>query len=62
MDLNNYNQIVSRANNVQKLWQKVPAPKRGEVIRNFGNKLREHKSELAAYITKDARKIGSAHV
>ena len=57
MDLNNYNQIVSRANNVQKNWQKVPAPKRGEVIRSFGNKLREHKSELAALITKDARKI-----
>jgi len=57
MDLNNYNQVVSRANNVQKLWQKVPAPKRGEVIRSFGNKLRDHKSELAALITKDARKI-----
>ena len=57
MDLNNYNQIVSRANDVQKMWQKVPAPKRGEVIRCFGNKLREHKSELAALITKDARKI-----
>ena len=50
MDLNNYNQIVSRANDVQKMWQKVPAPKRGEVIRSFGNKLREHKSELAALI------------
>ena len=57
MDLNNYNQIVSRANDVQKMWQKVPAPKRGEAIRSFGNKLREHKSELAALITKDARKI-----
>ena len=57
MDLNNYNQIVSRANDVQKMWQKVPAPKRGEVIRSFGNKLREHKSELAKLITKDARKI-----
>ena len=57
MDLNNYNQIVSRANDIQKMWQKVPAPKRGEVIRSFGNKLREHKSELATLITKDARKI-----
>ena len=57
MDLNNYNQIVSRANDVQKMLQKVPAPKRGEVIRSFGNKLREHKSELATLITKDARKI-----
>ena len=57
MDLNNYYQIVSRANDIQKMWLKVPAPKRGEVIRSFGNKLREHKSELAALITKDARKI-----
>ena len=39
------------------MWQKIPAPKRGEVIRSFGNKLREHKSELATLITKDARKI-----
>ena len=23
MDLNNYNQIVSRANDAQKMWQKV---------------------------------------
>ena len=57
MDLNNYNQIVSRANDIQKIWQKVPAPKRGEVIRSFGNKLRKNKSELALIITKDARKI-----
>jgi len=57
MDLNNYNQIVSRANDIQKIWQKVPAPKRGEVIRSFGNKLRKNKSELALLITKDARKI-----
>ena len=38
MDLNNYNQIVSRANDVQKMWQKVPAPKRGG-YQSFGNSL-----------------------
>ena len=33
-------------------WRKVPAPLRGEVIRQFGNELRENKVDLAKIITK----------
>ena len=28
-------------------WRKVPAPLRGEVIRQFGNELRDNKIDLA---------------
>ena len=40
-----------------KTWREVPAPKRGEVIRILGNKLREKKEELAEIITKEVGKI-----
>jgi len=40
-------------------WRKVPAPLRGEIIRQFGNELRENKVELAKIITEEARKIVS---
>jgi aldehyde dehydrogenase (NAD+) len=40
-------------------WRKVPAPLRGEVIRQFGNELRDNKIDLAKIITEEARKIVS---
>ena len=40
-----------------KTWREVPAPKRGEVIRILGNKLREKKEELAEIITEEVGKI-----
>jgi aldehyde dehydrogenase (NAD+) len=40
-------------------WQlrSVPAPKRGELIRLFGEELREHKAELAELVTVECGKI-----
>lgn len=38
-------------------WKSVPAPKRGELIRILGNKLREHKNTLAALVTLECGKI-----
>ncbi len=32
-------------------WRNVPAPRRGELIRQFGNALRENKQELARLVT-----------
>ena len=32
-------------------WRKVPAPRRGELVRLFGNALREHKNDLARLVT-----------
>ena len=38
-------------------WRTVPAPVRGELVRRIGDKLREHKEDLAALVTLEAGKI-----
>ncbi|HEY1787308.1 MAG TPA: aldehyde dehydrogenase family protein [Verrucomicrobiae bacterium] len=38
-------------------WQTVPAPKRGEIIRQLGNALRDAKRELGMLVTLEAGKI-----
>jgi len=49
--------IVTRAVEAFEFLRKVPAPKRGELIRRFGIKLREHKKELAELVTLESGKI-----
>ena len=41
------------------LWRNVPAPRRGELVRQFGQVLREYKEELGALITLETGKIRS---
>lgn len=48
---------VSAADKAFISWRTVPAPKRGELIRRFGNVLRQHKSDLATIVTYEAGKI-----
>ena len=50
-------QQVIDAQEAFKTWREVPAPKRGEVIRILGNKLREKKKDLAEIITSEVGKI-----
>ena len=38
-------------------WRLVPAPRRGELVRRFGNVLRERKSDLAKLVTLEVGKI-----
>ena len=40
-------------------WRKVPAPRRGELVRLFGDELRSHKATLAALVTLEAGKVTS---
>ena len=40
-----------------RIWRDVPAPKRGELIRQFGNKLREHKEDLSTLVSLECGKI-----
>ena len=35
-----YQKVVEKALDAQLLWRKVPAPKRGEIVRQIGNQLR----------------------
>ena len=40
------NHVISVAHNAFLQWRNVPAPKRGELVRLIGDKLREHKADL----------------
>ncbi len=40
-------------------WRRVPAPRRGELIRLFGEVLREHKKDLGKLVTIESGKISS---
>lgn len=44
-------EAIQLAQKAQKKFQKIPAPKRGEFVRILGNKLREHKEDLAHLVT-----------
>jgi aldehyde dehydrogenase (NAD+) len=46
-----FEKVVSEANEAFKVWKKVPAPHRGEVIRQLGLKIREVKDELGMLVS-----------
>ena len=50
---------VGRAESAFKAWRSVPAPRRGELIRLFGEALREHKQALGELVSVEAGKIRS---
>ncbi len=52
-----YERIVTRAQEAFLSWRRVPAPKRGEVVRQLGNALREVKHELGMLVTLEMGKI-----
>ena len=52
-----YGQILEKAASIQKKWREVPAPRRGELLRVFGNRLRESQEDIAHCIMTDAKKI-----
>jgi len=41
-----YNTAVDAAQEAFKTWRTVPAPKRGDIVRQIGDALREHKNDL----------------
>ena len=54
-----YDEIVDRAQAAFLEWRKVPAPKRGEIVRRLGARLRENKEALGALVTLEMGKIRS---
>lgn len=52
-----YDQVVKQAEEAFKVWRKVPAPKRGDIVRQIGNKLREHKEALGKLVSYEMGKI-----
>jgi aldehyde dehydrogenase (NAD+) len=47
----NYNQVVEQAAKAFVNWRKVPAPKRGEIVREIGNALRDKKEDLGKLVS-----------
>ena len=46
-----YNKVVKTAQKAFEEWRQWPAPKRGEVVRQYGNALREHKDMLGRLVS-----------
>ena len=46
-----YNKVIQSAQSAFKYWRTVPAPQRGEIVRQFGNKLRELKDPLGVLVS-----------
>lgn len=52
-----YDAIAERAQQAFLAWRRVPAPRRGEVVRRLGVRLREKKEALGALVTLEMGKI-----
>ncbi len=52
-----YERIAVRATAVFERWRMLPAPKRGEIVREIGNALRESKAALGELVTLEMGKI-----
>jgi aldehyde dehydrogenase (NAD+) len=52
-----YDQVAARANEAFQEWRMVPAPKRGEIVRQIGNRVRAHKRELGVLVSLEMGKI-----
>ena len=46
-----YERVISTATNAFLTWREMPAPKRGEIVRQFGEKLREKKDALGKLVS-----------
>jgi aldehyde dehydrogenase (NAD+) len=46
-----YDRTVETASLAFKTWRSIPAPKRGEIVRQMGMKLREYKQELGTLVS-----------
>ncbi|MCW8810151.1 MAG: aldehyde dehydrogenase family protein [Ignavibacteriaceae bacterium] len=46
-----YEKVVKEAEKAFKEWRMIPAPKRGEIVRQIGNRLREYKEPLGTLVS-----------
>lgn len=52
-----YNTVVQAAEKAFLVWRSMPAPKRGEIVRQIGNRLRENKEALGSLVAYEMGKI-----
>ena len=55
--LDDYEQTIASAAASFEAWRELPAPRRGELVRVMGNKLREHKDALGTLVALETGKI-----
>lgn len=46
-----YDHVIRKAQQAAEIWRTVPAPKRGDIVRKFGNKLRLRKKDLGTLVS-----------
>lgn len=50
-DADNYHTVIQQAAEAFKTWKTVPAPKRGDIVRQVGDALRKNKKELGTLVS-----------
>jgi aldehyde dehydrogenase (NAD+) len=50
-DTDSYEKVIQSAEAAFKTWRLTPAPKRGEIVRQFGEKLRQYKQPLGELVS-----------
>lgn len=56
-DENDYERVIASAEKAFAIWRLMPAPKRGDIVRQYGEKLRKYKRELGILVTYETGKI-----
>ncbi len=54
-----YEQVIAQAQDAFASWRMIPAPQRGDAVREIGNALRRHKDALGSLVTLEMGKIKS---
>jgi aldehyde dehydrogenase (NAD+) len=52
-----YERVAAQASQAFREWRMVPAPRRGEIVRQIGNRVRAYKRELGALVSLEVGKI-----
>ncbi len=52
-----YEKVYQKAREAFEMWRMMPAPKRGEIVRQIGLEFRKHKDDLGALVTYEMGKI-----
>jgi aldehyde dehydrogenase (NAD+) len=55
--LDDYEMVIKKAQEAFKVWKLVPAPERGEIVRQIGLELRKYKDDLSALVSYEMGKI-----
>jgi len=52
-----YQKVIVKAQEAFKVWREIPAPKRGEIVRQMGLELRKYKNDLGLLVSYEMGKI-----